>query len=75
VVEHDEETMRAADWLIDLGPGAGEHGGYVIASGTPEEVRRKVREYVQHGATCPILYPLGDDVHLMIDTFANGYSS
>ncbi len=40
VVEHDEETMRAADWLIDLGPGAGEHGGHVIASGTPEEVMR-----------------------------------
>ncbi|MFN8529907.1 MAG: LLM class flavin-dependent oxidoreductase [Anaerolineae bacterium] len=46
----------------------------ITASGTPEEVRRKVREYVQHGATCPILYPLGDDVRLMIDTFANGYS-
>lgn len=40
VVEHDEETMRSADWLIDLGPGAGEHGGYVIAEGTPEEVMR-----------------------------------
>jgi excinuclease ABC subunit A len=38
VVEHDEETMRSADWLIDLGPGAGEHGGHVIAYGTPEEV-------------------------------------
>ena len=38
VVEHDEETMRMADWLIDLGPGAGEHGGYIIAEGTPEEV-------------------------------------
>jgi len=38
VVEHDEETMRTADYLIDLGPGAGEHGGYVIAAGTPEEV-------------------------------------
>jgi excinuclease ABC subunit A len=38
VVEHDEETMRSADWLIDLGPGAGEHGGYIIAEGTPEEV-------------------------------------
>jgi excinuclease ABC subunit A len=33
VVEHDEETMRAADWLIELGPGAGEHGGYVVAEG------------------------------------------
>lgn len=39
VVEHDEDTMRSSDWLIDLGPGAGEHGGYVIAAGTPEEVQ------------------------------------
>ncbi|MDX2160100.1 MAG: LLM class flavin-dependent oxidoreductase [bacterium] len=46
----------------------------ITASGTPDEVRAKVREYVQYGATCPILYPLGDDVRLMIDTFANGYS-
>jgi excinuclease ABC subunit A len=38
VVEHDEETMRAADHLIDLGPGAGELGGYVVAIGTPAEV-------------------------------------
>ncbi len=38
VVEHDEETMREADWLVDLGPGAGEYGGRVIAEGTPEEV-------------------------------------
>jgi excinuclease ABC subunit A len=39
VVEHDEETMRAADHLIDLGPGAGKHGGLVIAAGTVDEVR------------------------------------
>ncbi len=32
VIEHDEETMRAADWIVDLGPGAGEHGGYVVCS-------------------------------------------
>ncbi|HET9154200.1 MAG TPA: excinuclease ABC subunit UvrA, partial [Solirubrobacterales bacterium] len=38
VVEHDEGTMLAADHLVDLGPGAGEHGGYVIAAGTPAEV-------------------------------------
>jgi excinuclease ABC subunit A len=38
VVEHDEGTMRAADHLVDLGPGAGEHGGYVIAAGTPDAV-------------------------------------
>ena len=38
VVEHDEDTMRAADYLIDIGPGAGVHGGQVVAAGTPEEV-------------------------------------
>ena len=38
VVEHDEDTMRAADYLIDIGPGAGLHGGEVVAAGTPEEV-------------------------------------
>ena len=38
VVEHDEDTMRAADYLVDIGPGAGIHGGELIASGTPEEV-------------------------------------
>ncbi len=38
VVEHDEGTMRAADYLVDLGPGAGEHGGRVVAAGTPQEV-------------------------------------
>ena len=38
VVEHDEDTMRAADYLIDIGPGAGSSGGRVVAAGTPEEV-------------------------------------
>ena len=47
----------------------------ITASGTPTEVKAKVREYISAGATCPILYPLGDDVRLMIDTFADGYSS
>ncbi|MFN0130289.1 MAG: excinuclease ABC subunit UvrA [Verrucomicrobiales bacterium] len=40
VVEHDEETMRAADWLVDLGPGAGPHGGQLLAAGSPEAVAR-----------------------------------
>jgi excinuclease ABC subunit A len=40
VVEHDDDTMRAADWIIDMGPGAGEHGGQVIATGTPEQIMR-----------------------------------
>jgi len=42
----------------------------ITASGTPDEVRAKVDEYIASGCTCPILYPLADDVHLMIDTFA-----
>jgi 5,10-methylenetetrahydromethanopterin reductase len=42
----------------------------ITASGTPDDVRAKVDEYVAAGCTCPILYPLADDVHLMIDTFA-----
>jgi 5,10-methylenetetrahydromethanopterin reductase len=44
----------------------------ISASGTPEECVAKVREYIDAGATCPILYPLGDDVELMLDTFAPG---
>ena len=38
VVEHDDETIRSADWVIDLGPGAGEQGGYLVAEGTPEQI-------------------------------------
>jgi 5,10-methylenetetrahydromethanopterin reductase len=44
----------------------------ISASGTPEECRAKVREYVASGCTCPVLYPLGDDVRAMIDAFADG---
>ncbi|HWD11011.1 MAG TPA: excinuclease ABC subunit UvrA [Solirubrobacteraceae bacterium] len=40
VVEHDEQTMRAADHLVDLGPGAGEHGGWIVAQGTAAQVQR-----------------------------------
>jgi 5,10-methylenetetrahydromethanopterin reductase len=63
--EQIEEAMRLVpDDVVQL----------ITASGTPQEVKAKVREYVSYGATCPILYPLGDDVRLMIDTFADGYS-
>ena len=40
VVEHDEDTMREADYLVDVGPGAGENGGYIVSKGTPDEVMR-----------------------------------
>lgn len=38
VVEHDEDTIRSADWVVDLGPGAGQHGGYVMSEGTPAHI-------------------------------------
>ncbi len=47
VVEHDEQMMRSADWLVDMGPGAGEHGGHVVAEGPAEEVEREPE--VDHG--------------------------
>lgn len=40
VVEHDEDTLRAADFIVDIGPGAGVHGGRVVATGTPEEIQK-----------------------------------
>ncbi|MBI2356089.1 MAG: excinuclease ABC subunit UvrA [Candidatus Doudnabacteria bacterium] len=40
VVEHDEETINASDWVVDIGPGAGKHGGHVVAEGTPKEISR-----------------------------------
>ncbi|MFZ4815428.1 MAG: LLM class flavin-dependent oxidoreductase [Phototrophicaceae bacterium] len=46
----------------------------ITASGTADEVKAKVREYIANGATCPILYPLGPDVKYMIDIFSDGFS-
>ncbi len=43
VVEHDEDTMRAADYIVDIGPGAGEHGGEVVATGTAEDIMKNER--------------------------------
>ncbi len=44
----------------------------ITASGRPDECQAKVHEYIAAGCTCPVLYPLGDDVHAMIDAFAGG---
>ncbi len=58
VVEHDEMTMREADWLIDLGPGAGVHGGEVLYSGTPDAIvgtpRSLTAEYLSGRRTIPV---------------------
>ena len=59
VVEHDEQMMRTADWLVDMGPGAGEHGGEVVAEGTAAEVMRNPRSVTgdflsgARGSRCP----------------------
>ena len=45
VVEHDEEAMLAADHIVDMGPGAGVHGGQIVAQGTPEDVVKVARSY------------------------------
>lgn len=58
VVEHDEDTMRAADFLVDIGPGAGKNGGRLIAAGTPEEVANDpdsiTGRYLSGAATIPV---------------------
>lgn len=64
----EEQILRAMELVPD------DVVQLITASGTPDEVKAKVREYVSNGCTCPILYPLGPDVRLMIDTFANGYN-
>lgn len=60
----EEEIERAMELVPD------DVVQLITASGTPEECKRKVQEYLDAGATCPILYPLGPDVRLMIDTFS-----
>lgn len=47
----------------------------VTASGNPDEVRRKIRDYIAAGATCPVLYPLGEDVRYMIDVFTDPFAT
>lgn len=60
VVEHDAETMESADWLVDIGPGAGEHGGEIISVGTPDDIRKDKKsitgEYLagKKVVTCPM---------------------
>ncbi len=58
VVEHDEETIRAADWVIDLGPGAGIHGGEVVAEGTPEEIERSPQSLTGKYLTGALAVPM-----------------
>ncbi|PIE33474.1 excinuclease ABC subunit A [candidate division KSB3 bacterium] len=58
VVEHDEDTMRSADYIVDLGPAAGKHGGEVVAIGTPDDIMQNEQsptgQYLSHRLTIPI---------------------
>ena len=58
VVEHDRDTINAADYVLDLGPGAGEHGGHVVAAGTPDDIRRQpgslTGQYLSGVLTIPV---------------------
>lgn len=60
VVEHDEETMRRADYLIDIGPGAGVHGGQIVACGTPEEVMKRSESLTARYLTGKEVIPVPD---------------
>lgn len=58
VVEHDEEAILTADYVIDVGPGAGVHGGYIVAQGTPEEIKKNKKsltgQYLSGAKTIPV---------------------
>jgi len=60
IVEHDEETIRRADYVIDLGPGAGKHGGELVAAGTPAEIAANENsltgQYISHRCTIPVRF-------------------
>ena len=61
VVEHDEDAIRQADYLIDMGPGAGVHGGEVIAAGTPDEVKKNPRSITAQYLTGKKFIPIPDN--------------
>ena len=66
VVEHDEQMMRSADWLVDMGPGAGEHGGYVVAEGPAAKVEKNPKsitgQFLSRKRTIPIPKRRTDDL-------------
>ena len=63
VVEHDEETMRAADWIVDMGPGAGEHGGYVVAQGPIQAIMKEPRSLTGQFLTGDRVVPVPSERH------------
>ncbi|HWF84042.1 MAG TPA: excinuclease ABC subunit UvrA, partial [Vicinamibacterales bacterium] len=72
VVEHDEETIRTADYVIDLGPGAGEHGGHVIFQGTPRELMEEKGPYPFSGE---VAQEKGDGLRSLTGAYLTGARS
>jgi len=62
VVEHDEETMLAADYLVDIGPGAGNEGGYIVAKGTVEEVLKNKKSLTAKYLRKELKIPIPDKI-------------
>ena len=60
VVEHDEDTMRAADCVVDIGPGAGSHGGEVVACGTAQEIMKNPKSITGAYLSGRIMIPVPD---------------
>ena len=73
VVEHDEDTMRAADYVVDIGPGAGEHGGQVVAAGTAEELMKNpasiTGKYLSGELKIPVPVSITADILLPFTTY------
>ncbi len=61
VVEHDEATMLAADWIVDVGPGAGEHGGKIVAAGTPLQIKKSTASLTGQYLSGKKSIPMPDD--------------
>src|SRR5690625_7517385 len=58
VVEHDEDTMLASDWLVDIGPGAGDNGGEIVDDGTPKQVMRRKKSLTGQYLTGALIIPI-----------------
>ena len=69
VVEHDEDTMLEADWIVDIGPGAGDHGGEIVAQGTPKQVMRSRKSLTGHYLSGKKFIPVPDERRQADDRF------
>ena len=64
VVEHDQDAIQIADYVVDMGPGAGEHGGLVVAQGTPEEIQQDSASLTGKYLSGTLSIPIPDTLHI-----------